>query len=490
MIINKKYEIKISKKNSTWLNNKGYIFEHGDIITINTEDLPEGSHKKIEVKCDICGKEKKIMFQKYIKNINNGGYYACSSKCAQSKVIATSKEKYGSEYYMQTEEYLERVKNTSLENHGVEHHTQSNVVKDKIKKTCLELYYSESYLHSNDYQIEMKKYLGDYDNVFQMEEVKKKSRNTMLEKYGVEYFTQSEEWIPHSGISNVSKTEKELLDFITENYNGEIITSERMLLKPQELDIYLPDLNLAFEFNGLYWHSELNKDKKYHINKTEDCLKNNIQLIHVWEDDWFLKQDIVKSMILNKLKKTKFKIYGRKTKIKEVTDNKLIKNFLNKNHLQGFVGSKIKLGLFYDNELVSLMTFGKKRLFMKSKSKSDREYELLRFCNKLNTNVIGAASKLFKYFVKNYDIGSITTFADRSHSQGKLYETLGFNFIHKTPPNYYYIINKKRKHRFGFRKDVLVSQGYDKNMTEHEIMLSRKIYRIFDAGSLKYKKDF
>jgi hypothetical protein len=100
--------------------------------------------------------------------------------------------------------------------------------------------------------------------------------------------------------------------------------------------------------------------------------------------------------------------------------------------------------------------------------------------------VIGGASKLFKYFIKNYNPIEITTYADRSHSKGNLYEKLGFDFIHDTQPNYYYIINGIRKHRFNFRKDKLVSDGYDENMTEHEIMLSRNIYRIFDSGSKKY----
>ena len=122
---------------------------------------------------------------------------------------------------------------------------------------------------------------------------------------------------------------------------------------------------------------------------------------------------------------------------------------------------------------------------MKSKSKTG-EYELLRFCNKLNANVVGGASKLFKYFTKNYSFIEITTYADRSHSNGDLYETLGFNFISKTEPNYYYIVDGIRYHRFGFRKDVLVKEGFNKNKTEHEIMIQREIHRIYNSGNLKF----
>ena len=273
--------------------------------------------------------------------------------------------------------------------------------------------------------------------------------------------------------------------FIKENYEN-IIENSRQVIHPYELDIYIPDLKLAFEFNGLYWHNELYKDKKYHLTKTELCEEQGIQLIHIYEDDWLNKTNIVKSMILNKLKKSTDKIYARKTKIKEITDNKLIREFLINSHLQGFLGSKIKLGLFFNDELVSLMTLGKRRIAMGKKTNEEGEYELLRFCGKLNTNVIGGANKLFKYFVKTYQPKIITTYADRSWSQGNLYKQLGFIYNGKTEPNYYYIIDQKRYHRFGFRKDKLINDGYDANKTEHQIMLDRGIYRLFDSGNLKF----
>lgn len=260
----------------------------------------------------------------------------------------------------------------------------------------------------------------------------------------------------------------------------------RNIINPYEIDIYLPKLKIAFEFNGLFWHNENNIHKKYHLNKTELCEQQGIQLIHIYEDDWIYKQDIVKSMILNKLDKTKNKIFARKCEIKEITDNKLIRSFLDENHIQGFVGSKIKIGLFYNNELISLMTFGNKRISMGEKLTNNGEYELLRFCNKLNINVIGGASKLFKYFIKTYKPTEITTYADRSFSQGKLYETLEFDFVSKTEPNYYYIVNGFRKYRFNYRKDILIKEGFDPNKTEHQIMLERKIYRIYDSGNLKF----
>ena len=115
-----------------------------------------------------------------------------------------------------------------------------------------------------------------------------------------------------------------------------------------------------------------------------------------------------------------------------------------------------------------------------------KEYELLIFCSKLNTNIIGGANKLFKYFVDNYNPKEITTYVDRSWSNGNLYKQLGFSFIYKTKPIYYYIINKKRKYRYNFRKDKLVKDGFDPKLTERQIMVDRKIYRIYDSGNLKF----
>jgi len=211
-------------------------------------------------------------------------------------------------------------------------------------------------------------------------------------------------------------------------------------------------------------------------------------LIHIYEDDWLYKQDIVKSMILNKLGKSTNKIYARKTEVRELTDNRFIREFLNKNHLQGFIGGKVKLGLFFDNELVSLMTFGKRRVAMGKKISNKGEYELLRFCSKLNTNVVGGANKLFKFFVRNYQPKEITTYADRSWSNGNLYKQLGFEYQGKTNPNYHYIIDGIRHYRFNFRKDKLIKDGYSKDKTEHQIMINRKIYRIYDSGNLKFIK--
>lgn len=252
-------------------------------------------------------------------------------------------------------------------------------------------------------------------------------------------------------------------------------------------EIILPDRNITIELCGLITHCELNVDKYYLLNKLKS---NENKTLFIWEDDWRDREDIIKSMIMNKLNLNNNKIYARKLKIKEMIsskDTKKCSDFINQTHIQGNVGSKIKLALLDDNDdICAIMTFGVKRKFMNQTAK-DGEWELMRYCGKKYTNIVGGASKLFKHFVKNYNVTSVNTFADRIYSEGDLYNTLNFTFQSETEPNYYYVVDGHRKHRFGYRKDVLITKGWGTTEdTEHSIMLSKNLYRVFNAGNYKF----
>lgn len=281
-----------------------------------------------------------------------------------------------------------------------------------------------------------------------------------------------------------SSIEDEVVSFLkTFMENDKIILRDRDILNKRELDIYIPSKSIAIECDGLYWHSEINADKNFHLKKTEDCLKKNIQLIHIFEDEWKNKKEIVKSVLRNILGVTTNRIFARRCVIKEV-DSKICTTFLKENHLQGSCSSSVKLGLFFNDELVSVMTFGKSRHFI---GNGKTEWELIRFCNKINTNVVGGASKLLNYFIKNFKPESIVTYADRRWSQGGLYEKIGFVKYNTSKPNYYYVINGARHYRFNFRKSVLVKKyGCPNDMSEHKFCLSKKWYRIYDCGCLCY----
>ena len=282
----------------------------------------------------------------------------------------------------------------------------------------------------------------------------------------------------------ISTPEKEIVEFLKSILPEiEIKENVRDIIDNGELDIYVPSYRVAIELNGLFWHSELLKDKNYHLNKTLACEQKNVHLFHIFEDEWKYKKDIIKSMLKNIFNKTENTIMARKCEIKEVPYKEASK-FLNNNHLQGKCGSTIKLGLYYENELVSLMTFGKSRHFI---GNGKTQWELLRFCNKLNTNVIGGASKLFKHFIKTYKPQEVVSYADRRWSQGLLYHILEFKLYNKSKPNYYYIINNKRQYRFNLRKSVLVKKyNCPKEMSEHQFCLLNKWYRIYDCGCLCY----
>lgn len=281
-------------------------------------------------------------------------------------------------------------------------------------------------------------------------------------------------------VSGTSSQEKEIIEYLSTIVNpAEILTRDRtMLSNARELDIVLPNYKLAIEFDGLYWHSEEYKANEYHVNKTEDCEKNGFQLIHVFQDEWLDKQEIVKSRLKGLLHEND-RIFARKCDVRQI-DFATTKLFLDECHIQGSCMSKYNYGLYHNNELVSVMTFGKSRF-------SDNEFELLRFCNKLYTNVIGGASKLFQHFLKDHsEIREVTSYADRRWSIGNLYEKIGFTRISVTKPSYFYIKDGHRENRFNYQKHDLVKAGFDPSKTEHEIMLERKIYRIYDCGTIKY----
>jgi len=544
MIITDKVEIHISQSNINHYKVFYNDIKINDMILVDVNQLTKGSHHKIKMKCDICDEEYESEYNILFKN-DSLKYFICK-KCKRKNTV---QKKYGVDNVFQSKVVKEKSKNTIKEKYNVDNISQNNNIKEKKINTFIEKYGVNWGLSSDIIKEKSKNTIKEkynVDNISQLQKIKDQKKITCFNNYGVSIISQHKNFKQNLnsiilkklqkkydnllniigdnfifycdkcdkdfeinkkafytryllnvelcticnpiGSNHISGLEENLYNFIKDNYNNEIIRSNKNIINPYEIDIYLPDLKIGFEFNGLFWHNENNVHKKYHLNKTELCEQQGIQLIHIYEDDWLYKNNIIKSMILNKLGKIENKFFARKCEIKEITDNKLIRSFLDENHIQGFVGSKIKIGLFNDNELVSLMTFGNHRVNMGKTITNIGEYELLRFCNKLNTNIIGGASKLFKYFIKNYNPIEITTYADRSFSQGKLYEILGFKFVGKTEPNYYYIVNGIRKYRFNFRKDILIKDGFDSNKTEHQIMLDRKIYRIYDSGSLKYKK--
>lgn len=547
MLKDEKVKVKVSNKTLLYYSDFFSNLKVGDEILISSTLIQNGSSVLITGICDFCNKEKIISKKSYNQQTKNSKEpFTCSKKCAILKRKKTCLDKYGEENVFSLDGVKEKYKNTLLKKYGVDNPSKSEKIIDKRKKTCLDRY---GYDSASKSELVKKKVIYTNINKFGVEfpsksdVIKNKMCETTFKRYGVDNFSKTSIFkekiklkclekmaikLSNSGTlltSNDSKylikckickndfqilnnlmnsrirvgdsiclncnpkkqkiKENKIYSFIEENYSGKIIQNDRSILNGKELDIYLPDLNLAFEFNGLYWHSDIYKDRMYHINKTKECLDKGIQLIHIWEDDWNYKPEIVKSIILNKLKLSK-RIFARKCEIK-IPVNKEVKEFLTNNHIQGFVGSRVKIGLYFEGELVSLMTFGNLRKSLGQKY-SENTYELLRFCNKLGYSVVGGASKLFNYFAKNYEFNEIISYSDNSRGVGNLYKKLGFELIHETFPNYYWIVDGIRKHRFNFRKDKLVKEGNDSKKTEVQIMNDKGYNRIFDCGNKKWIK--
>jgi very-short-patch-repair endonuclease len=282
----------------------------------------------------------------------------------------------------------------------------------------------------------------------------------------------------------VSSYEKQLRAFLDNNYIPYEETF-REFKDVKEVDIINHNIKLGIEFNGIYWHSDSFKEKNYHLKKTKAMNNLGYRLIHIFEDEWIEKRAICESIILNAFNKTKNKIYARNCIIKEVSANEA-KDFLIHNHIQGNCISKYRYGLYHKNELVMLATFGKHRINLGSKA-VDGEYELLRLSGLVNTSIVGGASKLLTFFITHHTPNQIISYCDKRYGTGNMYRKLGFKELYHTKPNYFYVRGNNRFNRFSYRKDILVSQGYDKSKTEKTIMNELGYRRIYDCGSIKFK---
>lgn len=288
--------------------------------------------------------------------------------------------------------------------------------------------------------------------------------------------------IKHSGSSH----ESDVLEFIkTLIPSDRIITNDRSVIPPYELDVYIPELSLAIEYNGVYWHSESagGKDRKYHKRKHRMCRELGIQLIQIYSSEWINNTDLVKSRLLCKLTNTATKIYARKCVIKDVTTSEE-RAFLKQNHIQGYVASSYCYGLYSDGVLVSLMSFGKTRY-------STEGFELLRLATATNVVVVGGASKLFTAFVREHNPQKIVSYCMLRWNVGTVYEQLGFNHVNDTEPNYHYFKTNNTSvlmSRVKFQKHKLstILDHFDPNLTEWENMVNNGYDRIWDCGNGKW----
>ena len=474
-------------------------------------------------KCATCGKPTKFW------SINSGYAKTCSRVCAQlnpetrRKIEATCSEKYGGKAPAHSCEVQRKAKATLMDRYGVDVPYHSTVIKEKGMRAVQEKY--------------------GVTNVFQHESIKEISRNTMMDKYGVElnilrpdvkehikrskraglfnsflnrlsaknisYLDDYERYVNYDGERNYkcnecdklftesstmaydvqcgclrrhSKAELEIRDWLVSlGYNvttGDFIHDAKGRL---EIDVMVTtNVKIGIEFCGLYWHSELHRPNDYHRRKLKAANDNGIDLIQIFEDEWNTKKDIVQSIILNKLGHNSQTLYARKCSIRKL--DKAPIDFVNDNHIQGHVPAKYCYGLFYDNELVSVATFGKNRFQRDG-------YECLRFCTKLGVNVVGGFGRLLKMFISDLSPTLVKSYCDLRYFTGSIYEANGFVKESDGVVGYEYCPKgfKERLNRVKFQKHKLKNMpNYSEDLTEVEIMNSNGYYRIFDAGQSVY----
>jgi hypothetical protein len=404
---------------------------------------------------------------------------------------------------------------TNIAKYGVLHPMHLGTTKDKIKKTSLNRYGTENPSSSDEVkQKRLKTFRSNFgvDNPFQNDVIIKKIKDTRTSNYYETIITQFSEVTPlfdtFKGVEEIYDwlcnkcgaqfkdnldngkiprcylcyprnsygiQENEIGQFL-ESLSVDIIKRDRTLIKPLELDIVVPANKLAIEYCGLYWHSELNgqKNRTYHVNKYNLCLQQNIQLLTIFDDEWLLKQNCVKSILMAKLNLLE-KTYARRCSVREI-DTEEEKKFLKETHIQGYNASSVAYGLYQDGILQSVMSFGKPRYNQKF------DFEILRYATR--KGVVGGASKLFSYFVKDRNPNSVISYSDLRWGRGLVYINMGFKFEYTSKPDYWYLTpDKIRYHRTKYMKKALIKEGFDPVLTEWQIMQLKGFDRIWDCGS-------
>lgn len=432
----------------------------------------------------------------------------CSTKCRSNdsavkiKIKNTCQEKYGTDSFFSSVEFKEKSDATLLEKYGTTNLMLVPEIKSKIEDTNLQRYNS--------------KY--GFGNIIIQEKIK----NTNIDRYGtvshnvdivvlekLENFTWLQQelsskpvfqiaqelgcsesyvnkWSRIHNLSNrVAKYSEEvevssyLTDFCGLKPRDLILNSFDIIgagsgkLGRRQIDIFIPKNNLAIEINGLYYHQN-NKTK--HKEKLNLATDKQIKLIQFWDYQWNFKQNICKSIINNFIGINK-KIYARKCEIKDISfqDYSI---FMNTNHMHGEATASVRFGLYFDNILVSCIGFGRSRYSKKY------SWELIRYANILNTNVVGGFSRLLNHFRRN-NTGSIISYCDLMLFTGHIYEKSGFTYLGDTDPNFFYFKGSTVKSRESMQKHKLANilKDFDSTLTADQNLLNHGWSKIWNCGN-------
>jgi hypothetical protein len=530
MIINNEIDIKVVPATLKYWQNLGYDRASvGNTIKVKVSDLSKNSNIYVDCRCDSCNR---TYSQRASRNTNICGYCISSKRMLGNK-LGTNRKKYSSPSRDELLNHFNNggtktdaakmysvtipVVNRWIKEHNIsliKHHgrkffktkneensivDKANEIKDenssiselsRLLKVPRHILKSLAKSGKIDIKSQFDVWKDAYDDVlnnmtFYVQENATKNLKTISEENNISlehlkkaFRVNNIDVKLHS--YNKSKGEIECGNFIK---SLDIDCYSAMFTKMYEIDCFVPSKNFGVEYCGEYWHrfDESKQNKYYHRNKMRFAREKNISLMTIFESEWLLKNDIVKSMIRVKLGKAK-RIYARKTVCKEVP-KKIAEKFHENNHLSGYTNSSINLGLYHDNELVSVLSF------IKSRFDKNYEYEISRFSTIKDHVIVGGLSKLFNQFVNKYDPKSCMTYSDLRVGEGKSYLNIGFDLIGETVPNYYYYHKNKGylEPRMRYQKHKLKDmKEYSSDKTEFEIMQDSGYYILFDCGNKKY----
>ena len=405
----------------------------------------------------------------------------------KEKIKATNLEKYGVEWAIAAPEVKAKSDATMLEKYGTLYPAQLKEIQDKIEATCLKKYGVRRYLQTDEFKSAARQSMLDRYGVIapiNIPGMKEKVEATNNERYGVPYAFLSEESIKKCQrnlrvrISSVNKSFGAILDTLGVSYQYEYF------LEGKWFDIYLPDQKVCIEIDPTYTHSiepsfyypHGNDNKYYHRNKSQVAEKHGLRCIHVF--DWDNSEDIAK--LVHPIDTV---LYARNCKI-DFISTEIANEFMNQYHIQHSVyGQVICIGLIYDNEIVSVMTFGKPRYTNKY------QFELLRFATVTGVRVIGGASKLFRCFVETFHPDSVISYCNRSKFTGSVYTAIGMKLLRKNPPSKLWskdkeVITHMLLQQRGY--DQLFNTNYGKNTSNEELMRNHGWRSLYDCGQDVY----
>ena len=458
----------------------------------------------------------------YVDRLYRYGMCRSFCECQVKKKIETMTDRYGVSNPMHVEDVKKKLVAANTERFGGASPFNSNAVQEKARSTLLDRYGVDNVFKSANHQEQIKRTLVDrygVSNPTLNPDIRKRQIETNFARYGDVNFMKSkhsplalevldnpvklEQQIRQSGIRaladelNIHTTtiynyvkrhdldlgkgssyEHELIHFLAD-HDIKCIHGDRTSIAPLELDVLIPDFNLAIEINGLYWHSDAHKSKDYHVEKLNKCTEAGLRLVSVFEDEWLERSDLIKAKILNLCGQSIRGCGARKLQIARIP-NKDAHEFVQQHHIQGRTGySTSSYGAFHNGRLVAAMQFNKQR--------SSMDIELIRYCTDGKVYP-GIFSRLLKHAITSEHMTKVVSFADRRFSEGDVYARNGFTLQTVTKPDYRYVKRTQTYHKSNFTKKRIQEKfGLDMTaITESQAMRELGYLRIYDCGKLKY----